>query len=248
MKKFQSYLFVILLLGVISCTKESVNSNSANSTSGTGGSLARFTIAQNRLYVVDRSNLFTYNLSDPANPLLVSTLFVGGNVETIFPYKDKLFIGSATGMYIYSISNANTPVKLGAALHVRSCDPVVANDSVAFVTLTSGSRCGPAADGLYIHDIKNILQPVLKKTLPMATPYGLGLKDTVLYVCCRQNGLKIFNVTDAYNPLLKNTLNGETFMDVIPISNLLICYVSRGIMLYDISSPQNPLLIKKIDN
>lgn len=246
MKIFQ-FLFGVILLLVAGCTKEGVTNNNASSTSGTGGSLARFTIAQGRLYVVDNTNLYTYDLSNPSNPSLVNTLVIGGSVETIFPYKDKLFIGSANGMYIYSISNPNTPVKLGAALHVRSCDPVVANDSVAFVTLTGGF-CGPATDGLYIYDIKNILQPVLKKLLPTETPYGLALRDTVLYVCGRQKGLKVFNVTNAYNPVLKNTLTGETFMDVIPFSNLLICYVNTGILLYDISSPENPQLINKINN
>ena len=247
MKKFR-FLFVVLVLLISACTKEGASdTNAAGMQSGTGGSLARFTIAQNRLYVVDNRNLFTYNLSDPAKPSLVNTLFINGNVETIFPYKDKLFIGSTTGMFIYSISNPDAPVKLGSAVHVRSCDPVVANDTVAFVTLTGG-WCGPATDGLYVHDIKDLLKPVLKKLLPIPTPYGLGLHDKVLYVCCRQNGLMVFNVSDPYNPVLKKTLTGENFMDVIPISNLLISYVSSGIQLYDISSPENPQLINKINN
>jgi hypothetical protein len=246
MKRMQ-LLFVSIILFALSCTKDGVTDTTSSSTAGIGGSLARFTIAQNYLYVVDRSNLYTYKLSDPVDPVLTSTLFIGGNVETIFPYKDKLFIGSANGMYIYSIITAATPVKLGAALHVRSCDPVVANDSVAFVTLTGGF-CGPATDGLYVYDIKDLLKPVLKKLLPTETPYGLALQDTVIYVCGRQKGLKIFNVKNPYDPVLKNTLTGETYMDVIPYGNLLICYVSAGILLYDISSPEAPQLVKKVNN
>ena len=248
MKKIQVLLLIICLLYAIGCNKASDSSPASSGSSGTGGSLAKFTISQGYLYVVDRFQLYTYNLSDPSNPSLVNTTFVDAHIETIFPYKDKLFIATTTGMDIYSITNANLPVKLGTALHLRSCDPIVANDSVAFVTLSTGTRSGPATEGLYVQDIRNILQPVLKKTLPMSAPYGLGLKDTVLYVCCRQNGLKVFNVTDAYNPILINTLLGETFMDVIPLSNLLICYVGNGISLYDISSPQLPQLIKKINN
>jgi hypothetical protein len=247
MKGFHFLLAVIILL-VYSCSKDSPTDTTNNSTAGIGGSLAKFTIAQNYLYVVDRSNLYSYNLSDPVNPVLTNSLFVEGRVETIFPYKDKLFIGSAGGMYIYSIINPGTPAKLGTALHVRSCDPVVANDTVAFVTLSGGSRCGPVTDGLYIHDIKNILQPVLKKTLPIPTPFGLGLKDTVLYVCCRQEGLKVFNIKNAYDPVLKKIIKSETYMDVIPYGNLLICYVSAGILLFDISSPENPQLLKKVNN
>lgn len=248
MKKIQTFLLIVCLFYVVGCNKANNTSPISSGSAGTGGSLAKFTISQDHLYVVDRLQLYSYNLLDPLNPSLVNTTFVDSHIETIFPYKDKLFIATTTGMDIYSITNPNLPVKLGSASHLRSCDPIVANDSVAFVSLSTGTRCGPATEGLYIQDIKNILQPVLKKTLPMSAPYGLGLKDTVLYVCCRQYGLKVFNVTDAYNPILKNTLLGETFMDVIPLSNLLICYVGNGLSLYDISAPENPQLIKKISN
>src|SRR5688572_8919179 len=129
MQAFQKISFLLgILIYVVSCTKEgSPDNNSAPGNTGTGGSLARFTIAANHLYLADHSSLVVFDLAIPANPVRKTEIQIGFGVETIFPYQDKLFIGSNTGMFIYSIANPSNPVKLGEARHVRSCDPVVAN-------------------------------------------------------------------------------------------------------------------------
>lgn len=45
--------------------------------------------------------------------------------------------------------------------------------STVYVTLQGSSACGPAQDGLYIYDIKNITAPVQKSLLPLSDPLGL---------------------------------------------------------------------------
>lgn len=247
---FKYFLSAIIILFLFSCTKESADSaslNSASSDVGKGGSLARFTIVGNYLYAVDNYFLYTYNITNPANPIKTNSVNVSFDVETIYPYKNRLFIGSATGLYIYSIENPGIPSKMGEARHLRSCDPVVANDSIAYVTL-KGTRCGPAEDGLYIYDIKNLFQPLLKTTIKVPTPEGLGLQDSVLYVCCNSNGLKIFNINNPYLPVERKVLKDANYKDVIPYGNLLICYVTTGILLYDISKPDDPVSLKLIAN
>lgn len=225
----------LLLLITAGCTKDTQSPAASNGT-GTGGSLARFTIAANHLYLADLSSVHVYDLANPVNPQKKTSIHVGFGVETIFPFRDKLFIGSRDGMYIYSITNPSQPVKLGEARHVRSCDPVVANDSVAYVTLRGGSACGPAEDGLYIYDIKNITAPVQKSLLRLSNPYGLGLRDTVVFVCRGDQGLSVVNTKKANAPVVMQTLRDGAYMDVIPHNNLLICYVTRGVIMYDISN------------
>ncbi len=251
MKFFFKYFFLaVIILFLFSCTKESTDSASLNSASGDvgkGGSLARFTIVGNYLYAVDNSYLYTYNITNPANPIKTNSVNVSFDVETIYPYKNRLFIGSATGLYIYSIENPGIPSKMGEARHLRSCDPIVATDSIAYVTL-KGTRCGPAEDGLYIYDIKNLFQPLLKTTIKVPTPEGLGLQDSVLYVCCNSNGLKIFNINNPYLPVERKVLKDANYKDVIPYGNLLICYVTTGILLYDISKRDDPVSLKLIAN
>ena len=247
---FNKWLIVISFSFIgFSCSKESGRADSAiNNSTGQGGSLSKFTIVGNFLYAVDNHFLYTYDISNPANPTRTSTSDINFDVETLYPFNNKLFIGTRTGLYIYSIDVPASPVKLGEASHARSCDPVVANDSIAFVTLKGNSFCGPAVSGLYVHDIRNIFQPLLLKVVELPNPEGLGLNGNVLYVCCNNDGLKVMDVSAPNNPVLITTITGEYFKDVIPFGDILICYVTTGIMLYDISDPTNPVAVKLIQN
>lgn len=237
-------------LAILSCTKDGASADVQNMSAitGKGGSLARFTITGDYLYLVDDNFLKVFLISNPQNSNLVKKMELRFGIQTIYPYKDKLFIGAVDGMYIYSISNPAEPVLLGEARHTRSCDPVVANDSTAFVTLRGNQPCGPVDDGLYIYNIKNIMSPVLLNKQLIPTPHGLGLQDSVLYVCQKSNGMSIYNVSNPQVPVLRKTLTGKIFEDVICYGDLLICYVSTGIAIYDIRNMVNPVLLSEVTN
>jgi len=232
-----SGLFTLIILLNVTCSKESATNNNASGNAGTGGSLAKFTIVSNYLYLASGFELNVFDISKPS-PLYKLSISLPGNSETIFPFNDKLFIGSTTGMFVYSLSKPAEPKLLGQATHVRSCDPVVANESIAFITLRGNTQCGPATDGLCIYNIKDILNPVLIKTVAMPTPHGLGLKDSLLYICQQENGLSVYDVRDPGKPVLRNTISNDYFNDVIIYDDLLICYVQSGIKLFDITTPQ----------
>src|ERR1043165_6801720 len=96
MKKIIIYLLLVFIVSQnLSCTKESVG-KSFNSNTGKGGSLARFTIVGNYLYTVDKTQLRVFDVADPASAVFKSSTDVGFEIETIFPFRDKLFIGSTS--------------------------------------------------------------------------------------------------------------------------------------------------------
>lgn len=237
----------LFFLFAASCSKEGASSADAASATGKGGSLARFTISGNYLYLADWSTLRVFDISDPSSPKEKPQVPVGFGVETIFPYKDKLFIGASNGMYVYSLADPAAPVKLGNVLHLRSCDPVVSNDTISYVTL-QGNNCGPAESGLYIYDIKNISTPSLLKLFPLSSPYGLGLVDSVVFVCRGNNGLSAVNIKNPSAPKIVYTKNDGYYLDVIPYDNMLICYVNTGILIYDISDLRNISKIGEVNN
>jgi len=240
-----------LFFCLMSCSKDGGAADSNSGTgSGKGGSLARFTIANNRLFVVEDYSINVYDITSPRAPVFKKSVYinVSTQLETVFPYNNNLFVGGTDGMFIYDITNPDNPVLKGSALHLRSCDPVVANDSVSYVTLRGGTRCGTANPGLYVYDVKNIMQPSQKKYLQMPTPYGLSLHDTTLYVCLADSGLQVLNVKQAYNPVGIKRITGETFTDVISYNNILIAWVKTGIAVYNIAQPQNPVILGFVAN
>lgn len=240
----------LLAAGVIftfgACSK--ADSNSPGLGTGTGGSLARFTIYGNYLYVVDGTSLKTFNISNPKNTVQVSSIEIGFGIETIYPYNGNLFIGSATAMYIYSLGNPEQPRSEGMASHVRACDPVVAKDNMAYVTVrstTNGSPCGGNVDALIIYNISDLRNPQTIRTISMQHPHGLGILGNTLYVCDGQSGLKIFNVSNAANSTFVKTIGDYNYYDVIPYNDMLICMVEGGMVIFDITERDNPVFVAK---
>ena len=252
MKTLYHLIAIVVLSALISCTKESAGVNGAAS-AGAGGSTARFTIAGNYLYVVDNLSLKAFDISTNNSPVYKSKTEIGINIETIFPYQDKLFIGSSSTMYIYSLTDPSKPSLLGKAEYTirMSCDPVVAKDSVAYATLRASGPCGGGQSALVVYNIKNFSSPQLMRTVPLSNPYGLGIKSNALYVCEGNNGIWIYNTTKAYDPVFISNINvtGTSFYDVIPYGNILIAQVNDGFILYDIgTNPLQPAFLSRISN
>ena len=66
--------------------------------SGTGGSLARFTVVGNIMYFVDNSELKLMDVSDTQNPKFLGVVEIDNQtIETIFNYGSHLYLGSSTG-------------------------------------------------------------------------------------------------------------------------------------------------------
>ena len=240
-------LIILVPVAIITATQCGKSTNASN-TSGSGGSTARFAISGNYLYTVDNANLKVFDISTGNDPVLKNTVPVGFEIETIYPFKDKLFIGSTSEVHIFSINNPESPQKLSTAISpdvMRRCDPVVAKDTVAYATLRTNGPCGGRQSILAVYDIKDIANPVQKGSYNVNEPYGLGYSDTALYVCDRSS-LYVFNIKDAYHPIFVNNLAGDWYLDVIPYNNTLICQVQDGMNLYDISNRMYPKLITKI--
>ena len=143
---------------------------SSQNTVGTNGSMARFSIVNNYLYAVGMSNLTAFDISQPFAPLYKSSVQVDFHVETIYPLKDKLFVGTNNGMYMYDINAApDKPSLIGQFTHVRGCDPVIADDHYAYVTINDSSACLGFNDELQIVDISDLAKIFSGKSIPAHT-------------------------------------------------------------------------------
>jgi hypothetical protein len=250
-------LFLLLIISMlfVQCDKSADSSfsgasPSGSATTGQGGSLARFAISGNYLYSVDEQQLKVFNISNAADPVLKKSIEIGFAIETIFPFKDKLFIGSTSQVYIYSITDPENPQRLGVAISpqvLRRCDPVVAKDTVAFATLRTNGACGGTQSILAVFDVKDVTKPIQKASFPVSEPYGLGYSGDVLYVCDRYAGLMVMDISKPFQPTLIKAVKDGSYIDVIPYQNTLICWVTTGVILYDITNNRSPVLLAKIN-
>lgn len=219
---------------------------------GQGGSMARFTLMSGHLYAVDDYSLRVFDVNQEADPKHITNLNLGWGIETIFPFQEKLFIGSNTGMHIYDASSPSSPQKMAVYQHITACDPVVVNEEFAFVTLRSGINCRFGVDELQVVDIKNPYAPKLVKAYEMLNPHGLSLTGDYLYLAEGKHGLKSFNVSDVMN-IDKNQLEFLKSMksvDIIAGPKSLIVIGPEGVCQFDYTTPSKlkPLSCIQVNN
>ena len=150
------------------------------------------------------------------------------------------------GMFIFDITNASIPVLQGSFNHARACDPVIADDDYAYVTLRAGTNCGPTSNELDVVNIQNLQSPVLKKTYPLTGPQGLSKDNNLLFICDGTAGVKVYNAADVMNLQLLSTINGMEPVDVITYNNLAMVVAKDGLYQYDYSNISNIRLLSKI--
>lgn len=252
-------LLVIVFLTSCESDSDSLALPYESGNSGVGGSFARFMIAGDFMYIVDNERIRTLNIADPADPTQIDEQEIATGIESIFRLGERLFIGSSSGLFLYTIGSNGIPQRQGEFLYsnfdfpIYPCDPVVANDSLAFVTLNTTvlvEQCRRetpvAVNQLNIFDVTDIQNPVLVSQYEMADPQGVGLDGDLLFLCENDWGLKIFDVSDPVNLGLVAHLEGISVHDVIPLNGLLLVVGKDNVYQVDYTDRENIHIVSTI--
>ena len=210
-----------------------VLSAGAESMTGTRGSLARFQIVDNYLYTVGNYEMAIFNIQNLAEPVLSNTQYAGWNIETMFQAEGYLYLGSTNGMYIYNLVNPSSPEFVSDFTHWEGCDPVVVDGDYAYLTLRGGNLCGQLESVLEVIDISDKTNPTLAARYNLENPYGLGIKNNMLYVCDGTAGLKLFERETSEDLILVNSLKDIQAKDVIPLEKSLIMIGEKTLYQYE---------------
>lgn len=208
---------------------------------GVGGSMARFGLYKDFLYIVNNNNLHTFKLNSSSQVTLLNSSYVSWNVETIFITDNHLFLGTQNGLVVESLDVPEKPVQIGSFSHMTACDPVVIKGDLAFVTLKGGTTCrGGNLNQMDVVQMSNgYTKFALLKTYPMFGPQGLGIDGDLLFLCDGDAGLKIFNIADPLAMTSVATFPSINAYDVIPMNKYLFMIGEKGFMLYDYNNIQN---------
>lgn len=237
--------YIIILIAAFtgllaSCTKNSSTGDAiampgVETGAGKAGSMAKFSIVNDHIYLINEKDLIIYNISDASNPVEVGSLEVDFGIETVFSLRNKLFIGANNGVYIYDVSNPTNILFLSHYVHITSCDPVVANDTLAFSTLNSQTSCRwqMGANQLDVIDISNIVDPQHIASYFLDDPRGLALDSNYLFVCNGFGGLEIYEISNPQNLERVSGVTGIDAYDVILHNNILMLIGKDGLFQYN---------------
>jgi hypothetical protein len=221
--------------------------SAAPPTAGISGSMARFTLMNNYLYTVTDYDLNVFNVSDAENPVYTNKINLGWQIETIYPFKNKLFIGSMTGIYIFDVSMPSIPAQTSRFAHLTQCDPVIADNDYAYVTLHGGAICHGTLNQLDVLNIADINTPYLVRSYPLTNPHGLSQAGNTLFVCDAEAGLKVFNTSNPGDLKLIKTIDGINTYDVITQNGTAIVVAADGLYEYNFNDVNNITLQGKIN-
>jgi hypothetical protein len=128
---------------------------------------------------------------------------------------------------------------------VRGCDPVIADDHYAYVTINDSSACLGFNNELQIVDISDLGNSFLVKSYDLTHPVGLSKDGNNLFICDGRAGLKLYNAADVNNLQLVSELKDAVVYDVIAENGLAIAVAADGLYQYDYRDLGNIHLISK---
>ena len=235
-----------ILYNDIASAESSTDATSSprNDGTGQGGSLARFAIIDGFMYGLTQQAIKIFKINDDGSLSNWSSVAVAWGIETLYRLDDYLFIGSVSGMFIYDISDPGNPRFISEYEHFRACDPVVAEGNFAYVTLRSTNEwCANDVNQLQIVDISNVFEPQQVSTYAMYAPYGLAVRGDYVLVCDSGSGIKILEVSDKESPRVVHFIEGYDARDVILRDTIAYIVTTTGIVIYDVSDMEAPVLL-----
>lgn len=244
MKQVFGLLMFSLLL--FSCGKSSVLGTSDDGE--IVGKYKTLVAVDNFLYAVNHTELVTFDMTDKENPVEIDKKDVGVDIENLYHVDRALFIGSQTNLHIYQIAENGIPTKKSDTPYIRfgeeitTCDPVIAEQDVAYVTLTSsfwnrvnGCPTLVTINELRAYDVQDLENPQLKGVYQLSNPMGLSIDGDYLFVSDGDAGVAIFEVDhEGFATLINEIPNVPTY-DLSAQNNKLLVVSEDEIRQYDYS-------------
>lgn len=243
-----SLIYILLAPIVFIWGCDAADNNNLNVTTGTGGSMATFTLAQDHLYIADGNQIKVIDVTDAGNPVAGAEITTDSRLETIFPADSLLFLGTPNGMLIYSLADPANPQYQSFFQHFFGCDPVVVQGDYAYVTVRADAPCraGQDASQLYVVDVSDPVNPIGLIDEEVITPYGLGVSDSLLFLCRGDNGLELFHAFPPDSVVSQIVVDSIHAWDVIPHNQVLLVTGEDGIFQYDFTDPYRLTLLSQL--
>jgi hypothetical protein len=213
----------------------------------TAGSMTRFLPINQFLYTISFNELVLFELTSSHQPQRWGKLDTETWAETLFRLNDILYVGSTNGMLMYDVTDAGNPSYINRIEHFRSCDPVVADEAYAYVTLRGGTNCWTDLNELQIIDIQDSQNLSVVGRHILYNPHGLAVIGDHLIVCDGTAGVKVVDIADRTAPKILGTYPIDFAYDVI-VSYPTALVVGEQVMYqYDISNLPELVKISEFD-
>lgn len=207
---------------------------------------SRFAHHGNQLYSIMGNKLTIFDLSLPSPELKKKDMELKKGVTSIEAYEGGLFLGSGSGMLLYSLNDTFLPAFAGEYNSLLACNPLVVHNGIAYATIYSGNPAGQTVNELIAVDVSELANPQLLQRKKLTKPKGLALSNGRLYVC--DNRLRIYEIEDNEEPIgeLVSRIEIPDCYRVFADGDRLVIVTKNGLLQYDCSQAENPVELAEI--
>lgn len=159
-----------------------------------------------------------------------------------------MHIGSEFEYNIYNLGEDGIPSfesEMNLFEDVTHCDPVIANDSIAFVSISSdldefenSCRHNRIVQQVSIYDLEKRNEQIGPIAF-LDEPAGIALDENWLFVCERNDGLKVFDVSKPKEVIMLHHFPGFSAINVFTNEGMLMVTGENQLIQFDYSDMQN---------
>ena len=201
----------------------------------TGSYPSEMLVEQGLVYLCDLANgLFILDASDKSSIHKLSMAKDEGEINHYCLAKNGhyVYLGTSSGLYVVDVQDAQNP-SISKKVELGWVKNIEARGSYLYVT---------GNGGMHIYDITDPINPTQVSTL-LTQAQAMAIQGDYAYVVTNNEaGFHVVNITDPANPTIESyfAVGDISFARDILVSGNYVYAVGHGLMVVDISDPQNP--------
>ncbi|UYP48644.1 hypothetical protein NEF87_004929 [Candidatus Lokiarchaeum ossiferum] len=209
----------------------------------TGGDTCDVEVVDGIAYVSDMqaNALKIINVSDPSNPVLLSSYGVSGNHQLLVSDEIVYITDHNRGLVLLNVSNTSQPIFISRYNDPGEIDDLYIVNDTAYII--------DQVDGL---EIVNISDPTHLTKLGSFNYGSVGhhvdvfVRDNIAYLTDAENGLYVVDVSDPTD-IVELSYYEESGMMWMDVSNdFLYIPNQKSVLLFSIETPESPKLLRNV--
>lgn len=191
--------------------------------------MARLTIVDGKLLVLNYRTVQVYSLAQPTTPQkLGNAVTVDSEPQFMGPGTELLILGEGTSMKCYSLSSTNTIAFEFSLTSSQAEDRAVQVGTNAYLASLWGGSARFA-----VYSINTNSDFVTESTnFPLPAALDVAQYEGHAYICSGSSGLKVYNVTNQNDVFLATDLSGQPAYAVSVSSNATAVNAGNRISIY----------------
>ena len=199
------------------------------------GSNTSIILSENFNCLVTSWGLHSIDIYDPQNITILDVVETSGLTQ-YGSYFDGIYYtyGLNNPLRVFDVSDYSSPTVLYQETGTSRYSIIYAKDG--FLFKQNNSR-------LQIWDFSSPHSPVLLDSISVNQTLRKITKQNNLLFLADDDSLKTYDIADVYNAILTSSISNQIGIDFFVEENIMYVLKNNGIDLYDITSPEQPILL-----